>query len=212
MKYRLHIPFVNREDLLRDAVESVRDIGNIHVWADGVESPDIANVTHHALPEMPFTAVMNCLVRDSWNDDVMFFMHNDGFAPPTSAARLLKFVEDRFEKKEKFGVIFTTYDVLCCFNMEAVRAAGYWDTMFFHYVSDCDYYYRLKMAGFPSIAVPGFEIRHRNDASNTNKADPIYNHRVQWRSRNGFDNQYYCLKWGGLPGHEKFSRAFQDIA
>lgn len=211
MKYKLHIPFVNRADLLRDAVESVRAIGNIHVWSDGVKSPPILDVTHHELPPIPFTGVMNFLVRESWNDDVMFFMHNDGFAKRGVAQQLLEFTEQAVARDERFGAIFTHYDVLCVFNMKAVRDIGYWDTMFFQYTSDVDYYYRLRVAGWHELQTLGEGVEHRNDASNTNKADPIFNHRTQFRARNGFDYLYYAFKWGGETGKETFRRPFEDF-
>ena len=211
MKYKMHIPFVNREDLLRDAVESVRDICNIHVWADGVKCPEIPNVERHELPPIPFTSVQNFFIQSSWDDDVMFFMHNDGLAAPGFATKLLTFVREQHNLRKRWGVTFTHYDVLCAFNMRAVRDIGYWDTMFFQYTSDCDYYRRLQMRGWHQLQFGGSEVEHRNDASNMNKADPLFDHRTQFRARDGFDHRYYALKWGGETGKETFHAPFQDF-
>jgi hypothetical protein len=209
MKHKLHIPFVNREDLLRDAVESVREIGNIHIWADGVPCPVIPDATLHELPPIPFTAVQNFFIQSSWDDDIMFFMHNDGLAAVGAAQRLLK--QALLQQDEKWGVMFTHYDVLCAFNMRAVRAVGYWDTMFFQYTADTDYYHMLRAAGWPSLDIGGHDVEHRNNASSTLKADPLFNHRTQFRAGDAFDHRYYKMKWGGVAGEETFTKPFQDF-
>jgi len=211
VKYKLHIPFVNREDLLREAIESVRDIGYIHLWADGVPCPAVPYVTPHELPPIPYTAVQNFMIRESWDDDVMFFMHNDGLAKPGVAKDFLAFIGNASGGRSRWCACFTHYDVLCAFNMAAVREIGYWDTMFFQYTSDVDYYHRFKVANWPWLNFDGDGVLHQNDASNTNKADPLFNHRTQFRARDGFDHRYYALKWGGETGKEKFSRPFEDF-
>lgn len=211
MNYKLHIPFVNREDLLREAVESVRDIGHIHIWLDGVETaPDIYGVTFHYLPPLPFTSVMNLMMQASVQmDDVMFFMHNDGLAQNDSAQKFLRYVIEKQLKADRWGVIFTNYDVLCAFNVAALKDVGYWDTMFMQYTSDVDYYHRLASAGWQPDQF-ACDILHQNEASNTVKADPIFNARTQWREGTGFDKQYYNWKFGGMPGEEKH-KAFEGV-
>jgi GT2 family glycosyltransferase len=141
----------------------------------------------------------------------MFFMHNDGLARDGAGKRLLDTAARTFESGEKWGVMFTHYDVLCAFNMAAVRDVGYWDTMFYQYTADSDYYQMLRAAGWPSIDIGGSDVDHRNDASNTHKADPLFSHRTQWRARDGIDYRYYAMKWGGGAGEEKFTRPFQDF-
>lgn len=212
MNYKLHIPFVNRVDLLEQAVLSVRDIGNIHVWLDGVGAPNIRNVTFHWLPPLPFTSVMNLMIQSSINtmDDIMFFMHNDGLALNNADRKLLKAAVTKHLKGEHWGAIFTTYDVLCAFNVAALKDVGYWDTMFLQYTGDVDYYHRLRSAGW-TIDQIKCEVLHQNDASNTVKADPLLNARTQWREQTGFDKSYYQWKFGGMPGEEKH-KAFEGVA
>jgi len=223
MHYKLHIPFMNREDLLRDAIESARPIGNIHVWANTVPSPDIAGVGHHALPPLPNVAVFNLMIQSSWNDDVMLWLHNDGLILPGVGERFLSYVTERLD--QRWGMVMTTYDVLCAFNMRAVREVGYWDTMFFQYTVDVDYYRRLLLANWPILQFgPGNneEVQHRkpngdpHGGSNTIQADPLYNYRIQLRNHTGIDGAYFMCKWGL---HEKhwadinagFKRPFDDF-
>ncbi len=208
MRYRLHIPFVNRPDLLVDAVESMRDIGNITVWGDGVIPPIIAGVITRLLPPLSFTCVMNMMIQASWDDDVMMFAHNDGIAGKGAAKRFLDFVKLTRADRPDWGVIFTCYDVLAAFNMDAVRDVGYFDPMFFQYTADVDYYYRIRAAGWTTIDMPDHGIQHRNNASNTIKADPLFNRVTQWRESTNFDKSYYREKWGGIIGSEAYKRPF----
>lgn len=217
MKYKLHIPYANRIELLRDAVELARDIGNIHVWSDGAPLPDppIENATLHDLPPVTAVDVINHMIKSSLddNDDVMFWMHNDGFAKPGIAKDFLSFTTGIFNSRTDghWGVIFTMYDILCAFNMKAVRELGYWDNMFFQYVADVDYYHRMRKAGLDIIEYGKAGILHRNaevtpehdhggGGSNTIKADPLFNYRTQWRNRTKFDDAYFQFKWGA-PKH-----------
>lgn len=207
MKYKLHVAYVNRPDLLKDAVESVRAIGNINVWSDGVPEPDIADVIHHSLPPIPATSVINHMIKSSWDDDVMFWMHNDAFANQGVATRFYDQVASTWQTRDDWGVFFTCYDVLCALNMEAVRKVGYWDTMFNQYTSDIDYYYRMRIANYTLLDFgPG--VDHRGGASTTVRSDKMFNHRTQWRERDGFDKRYYREKWGGDPSKETYQHPF----
>lgn len=233
MKYKLHIAYANREDLAKEAVESVLPEfkGHIHLWPNG-ENPVLTGLPphvaeEHVLPPLSPISVINMMIQSSWHDDVMFWMHNDAYCQPGVAANFLSWIEER--KDEHFGVAFTNYDVLCAFNMRAVREIGYWDPMFFQYVADDDYYHRLEKAGWFVLDYPnGAGVLHRKSVregdpvqggggSNTVMSDPVYNHRVQFRARSGFDGEYYKLKWGGLPGNrpnkgrEQFDIPFQDF-
>ncbi len=223
MRYKLHIPFANREDLLRDAVASAAPgFDDIHVWA--TDQPDfyMPDVDIHHLPPIPATSTINLMIQSSWDDDVMFWMHNDGYALPGVAADFRSWIEGvNDHHRSNWGVAFTNYDVLCAFNMKAVREVGFWDTMFFQYVSDDDYYHRLELGNWPHLDYPnGAGVLHRKSdiggstepagggGSNTVLADPLFNKRVQFRAGHGFDQDYYRLKWGGLKGHEQFQEPF----
>lgn len=219
MKYKLHIPYVNRADLLRDAVASVRDVfnGDIHIWHSNTPAPDVEDVVFHALPPMPFTDLFNTLVYASWDDDVMLYMHNDGIARGDSAHKFLKFVEAKVASNDRWGFIHASHDTLCAHNMKAVRSVGFRDMMFWSYTSDADYLKQFLWAGWDYVdsgqgsidenAKDG--VFHRNGQSNTIKADWLFNHMTQYRV--SFDKQYYRDKWGGSLDEEKFFYPFNGI-
>jgi hypothetical protein len=210
MKYKLHIPFGSRLDLLGEAVESVRDIGNIHLWADGIPCPDIPDVTKHEPGLVTIVSLINMCMQASWDDDVMFLCHNDAFAKPGVAKQFLEFTERAVASGEKFGMIFSHYDVLCAYNMKAVHDVGPEDTMYFQYHADVDYYRTLRCAGWPELD-SGLKEGVIHHGSQTVKSDPLFNWRTQFRNRTDFDHRYYEFKWGGRPGQERFSKPFQNF-
>ena len=62
MNYKLNLLYVNRPDLLRDALESVKEVfaGRIHVWHSGPPAPfAMDGVEFHMLPPMPFSSAFN---------------------------------------------------------------------------------------------------------------------------------------------------------
>jgi hypothetical protein len=233
MKYKLHIAYANRPDLAREAAESARDIGNIHLWPNG-ENPELTGlpphiVEEHILPPLAPVSVINMMIQSSWDDDIMFWMHNDGWARPGVAKRLLRFVTDLHNSDRKWGVVWTLYDVLCCFNMKMVREVGYWDPMFFQYTGDMDYYHRIRRAGWDIVEFgPG--VVHRDGSSTdpnvgeggvsrldamrsgsiTVKTDKQLRLRTEFREQSRFDKDYYKFKWGGLPEKEVFKKPFED--
>jgi hypothetical protein len=106
VKYKLHMAYANREDLAREAVASVQAIGNIHAWPNGESCPigDLPGATEvHYLPPMAPVSIINLLIQSSWNDDVMFWMHNDALALPGVAKRVLTAVEELHASDKKLG-------------------------------------------------------------------------------------------------------------
>lgn len=209
MKYKLHIGYCSRPDLAFEAAHSARDIGNIHMWSNGCppgDFPEAPFAEHHALPLLANVGVINHFIQSSWDDDVMFWMHNDGWAKPGFAARFLTHIKE-WAPGERWGVVFTLYDILCCFNMKAVRDIGYWDPMYMQYSVDIDYYHHMLMKDWSIHTFGRDQVLHRDSAatpeqdqggggSHTVRSDPTYNHRIKFRERDGFDNRYFQFKWG----------------
>jgi hypothetical protein len=226
MKYKLHIQYVNGEELLRNAVASVKDIGNIHIWADGCPPgtpPVVAGAMVHSMPPMHRATSQNTTFHASWDDDVCFYMHHDGRAKPGVAKKFLEFTEAAFRSGEKWGIIYSHYDVLCAFNMKAVREVGFWDDAFYHYVIDNDYYRRLRLAGYKELEFGEEGVEHIGSA--TVGTDPLFKYRVDFMHDS--DRAYYIKKWGGKhadlfhrwsrdanptgQGQERFLIPFQDF-
>lgn len=210
MRYKLHIPFT-RTDSLRDAVESVRDIGNIHVWCGGFELPplDIPDVTVHHHGAVSCISLFNMCFHFSRGDDVAFFAHDDMRALPGAAKRLQELTEEARASGEKWGAVFYEGDVLSSFNMAAVRDVGPWDTMFFQYRADGDYCRTLEAAGWKIIRPPHLPIAVIHEGQGTKRADDLYAYRTDFRAASRFDDNYYRLKWGGDIHREKFSAPFE---
>lgn len=210
MKYKLHIPFGSRLDLLEEAIGSVRDIGNIHLWADGIKCPEYENITVHEPGLVSIVSLINMCIQSSWDDDVMFLCHNDIFAKPGVAKRMLDFTENAWRTDDKWGLILSHYDTLAAFNMKAVHDVGPWDPMYFQYTADVDYYRTLRAAGWHELN-SGLSDEIVHHGSQTVKSDPLFNHRTQFRNRTDFDGRYYEFKWGGRPGQEKFKKPFENF-
>jgi hypothetical protein len=224
MRFKMNFPFSGqRPDLLAQAVESVRAIGNVHVWYSGCAKPDIKNAEVRQLPPLSYTGVHNHILQYGINDhdDVAFVMHADGLAKPGIARMLCQFVEAHLGKK--WGIVLTNWDVLCAFNLAAIKEVGFYDPMFFFYMSDLDMYRRLRIAGWEQIEVGSEGVAHHKESNaavapfksdvgaSSIKADPLFNHVIQWRNNTGFDAAYYRFKWGGDPERETFSRPFEDF-
>lgn len=211
MKYKLHIAYANREDLAKEAVESVLDIGNIHLWPNGENPVGLGFPSHvaeeHWLPPLPATSVINLMIQESWHDDVMFWAHSDMFCPPGIASKFLDRAKEKFKEGGRWGALFSNYDALCCFNMQMLHDVGYWDTFFHQYVADKDFYRRMRLKGWDEEHYLREEVEHH--ISVTIKADPLLNRRVQFGI--DFCRNYYSMKWGGHEGQESFTTPFEDF-
>lgn len=213
--FTMGIPYVNRPDLLRRAVESVSDLwpgacildnsehGEIYLQADRWPIP----VHWHAGISLTFSQSMNYFLHlaKRKNNKLCLMMHNDAEALPGTASALLNHAVMAAAEQRRWGLLFTHYDTLVAFNMEAVAHVGSWDTCLPQYFSDNDYYRRLRLAGWETIDT-GLPVLHHEDASNTLKADP---QRLQSNNITfPLYAQYYAAKWGGAPGEEQYTQPF----
>lgn len=215
MKYLLGIPFVNRPDLLRRALASVRLLWPHAFILDNSPAGEIAAspadwpvaVKHVPGVSLSFSQSMNFIQNAALAGDceVCLFMHNDAEARPGVAKKLLDRLAAALAEGRNWGVAFTCYDTLAALNLRAVRKVGAWDSNLPQYFADNDYYRRLQLAGFEVIET-GLPVLHHNDASSTIKSDaeraflnaitfPLY-------------EEYYRRKWGGTPGKETFIKSF----
>jgi hypothetical protein len=213
MKYKLHIPFGSTEELLCRAVNSVRPIsnGNIHIWSGlGRSVPsDVTLVWPHEIGVVTIVSLINMCIQESMQDDVMFICHDDAYVHDGVALDFLHFVENIHSQNIRWGAVFSHYDVFAAYNMTAVRDVGWWDTMFFQYMADNDYYHRLRIKGWPIIDFGARGVDHFG--SSVVKLNSLHNHITRFRNSTNFDNRYYTFKWGGKPGSEKFTEPFGGV-
>jgi hypothetical protein len=137
--------------------------------------------------------------------EVVLFMHNDAEAAVGTPERLLAIIEEAIASKQRWGVVFTHYDILVAYSMEMARVVGQWDTTLPLYFADDDYYRRVRLAGYEFINT-GLQVIHHNNGSSTLKSDP----RLMFLNNVTFPlyERYYTAKWGGLPGSETYDWPF----
>ena len=201
---------VNREDLLRKAVESAEDLWDILTVIDNSKdglSLRFARGGGVLRPPVPLTASqsINLSITSTRREgrSICIWMHNDAEAHPGSCKSLLEYAMQLNEEGRKWGVIFTNYDALSATNMRMIDEVGLWDTNLPSYFSDNDFYRRVELAGYEKINT---NIAVDHVGSQTINSDE------EWKFMNSMTfpiyGAYYERKWGGSPGRETFTRPF----
>ena len=197
------VPVVNRFDLLKRCLDSL----SIRLTTE----PVVINNSGNKLPEefhhytiitpknqLTFSQTQNAMLElvVKTRKPFYFFMHADA---EDNEGILDKLFDMAMIQRDKWGVIFTNYDALACFNTEAMQAIGGWDEGFEWYHSDADTYRRLRLAGYPTLES---NLRVRHDPSQTLKSDP----RIARKVNAGFAArcERYRAKWGGNLGAEVY--------
>ncbi|NMM51810.1 glycosyltransferase family 2 protein [Paenibacillus aquistagni] len=213
MKYLVGIPYVNRIDLLHRAIHSVPVYWPHTVVLDNSPARELRQaswlqqVVTVVEPLVPLTFVqsMNAFQRMAAEReaDAVFYMHNDAEAHPGTPEKFLEVLSSLQAAGKKWGIALTNFDALAAYNMEAVRAAGPWDTVFSSYFADIDYHRRLRLAGYEEVFT-GLPVEHHG--SSTRKSDSKVNFMVDvtWP----LYERYYELKWGGKMAEERYHTPF----
>jgi hypothetical protein len=204
------IPYVNRIDLLKKAIDSVpRRL---------TTEPVVINNSGHDLDvqctvitppvTLTFTQTQNLMLSIAKERGVpfYFFMHSDAEAGPDTVANIYEMAMRECSVR-KWGAIFTNYDALAAFNTAAFDAIAGWDTMLPWYCADNDVYRRLRLAGYPTLE-SNLPVHH--EPSQTLNSDPVIRRQVDLEVP--FRERYYAAKWGGQPGAETFEVPFNGQA
>lgn len=202
----IYIPYVNRPDLLQRAVESVPlihdrwDVEVINNSGSPVPDEICAGDCNPCVP-LTFSQTQNWMLTLAKERGAPFylFMHSDAEAEPGTVEGLELMARSLMANQYKWGAIFTAYDALAAFNVEAMTAIGGWDTMLSWYCGDNDCYRRLRIAGYPTLE-SNLPVKHT--PSQTLNSDPEVARRVNLEIP--FRESYYRAKWGGNPGHETY--------
>ena len=206
------IVVVNRLDLLRKAVDSVRALWSfafiLDNSADGITQKESSWPVPVIRPCQPLTCFqsMNLLAQMARDAGCRAFgyQHNDAEAGEGVAEKFLAVVRDSCASGRPWGVIYTNYDILSAYNMVAVNAVGPWDTNFTNYFGDNDWFRRMQLVGFTEDQT-GLAVQHHN-VSSTIKSD-----HARWvANQHLFPGMaaYYAAKWGGPPGAEQYRIPF----
>ena len=201
------VPYVNRPDLLKRCLDSL----SIRLTTE----PVVINNSGEGMPEefhhytiitpgrsMTFSQTQNSMLElaVTAKKPFYFFIHADA---EDNEGILDKLFDMAMIQRDKWGVIFTSYDALACFNTEAMQAIGGWDEGFEWYTSEVDTYRRLRLAGYPTLE-SGLRVKHT--PSQTLNSDPAIRSRVTAGYAKRLER--YRLKWGGDAGNEKFEVPF----
>lgn len=208
--YLTFIPYVNEKQLLETALNSIKSMWPNTIVIDNsphcnarLENLEV-KIYRPPVP-LSFAQTQNLMQEIAFSHNLKhyFYLHSDAEALEDCAEKFLEFVNSL---NQPWGVVFTHYDVFCAFNCEAVKATGKWDwRMFPWYYTDCDYFRRLKLAGFPIIQST-LKVLHHNSGSNSIKHDPYLKQVNDWYMERA--HVWYQYKWGGIPSKEIFDKPF----
>lgn len=213
MKNFIFVPVVNHFDLLEKAIRSIKpEIFNEYIIFNNSEQEvpeELYKDTPFRVwqPPFPMTFTQTQNIMRAYAMDNKFesyaFMHNDGEVLDDTDVRLVAFAETQNKAKNKWGIIFTSYDVLCIFNTNAVREIGVWGDENWPeqrsgYYLDNDYYRRLDQSGYAHVHLENSNVSHEK-SSNTIQVE---SEAATWRLQQEAVVEHYINKWGGPPGEE----------
>ncbi len=220
MKYIVGIPYRNRIDLLRDAINSIKCYWDNLVLIDNSGCQELSTqgfgkdfLIIESIVPLTLTQSHNTFIQIANEKacDFFMFMHNDAVADKGIPENFLELVQQLFDEKRNWGALFTNEvagshpDLLAAYNMEAINNVGLYDTVLHDYFSDWDYYRRMIIKGYELID-SGLNLIHQNGGSNTINSDRMMNllHHITFLLYRG----YYIRKWGGEPGKDQYTIPF----
>ena len=213
--YLIYIPYVNRPDLLNTAVGSVGEHEGRIVIIDQSEAGLVdmwqGRVAIYRMRKRPSFSQMQNWVRDLATDlgvRYLCFMHNDAECLHGAATVLLAHARQLDDGTR--GVLFSNYDAFAVFILPALRAAGYWDETFPWYVSDVDYYHRVRLSGLEIVTSDRAHVLHH--VSQTLRDYEKKNAAMARETSAEFAQAmaHYVHKWGGRNGHEVYTLPYNN--
>jgi len=211
MDFQIYTMYVNRQDLLENAVRSVGEYVDRVVVLDNSAKQDLALpdvACEIVVPPVPlfcsqsYNLILKLAIER--NQEFFFIMHSDAVASAQAVGECLALGSTLKRDGVPWGVMFTNYDVLCLHNTDALRDFR-WDQNLPLYYTDVDFYYRLRLAGL-QIIHSRLKVEHVSGGSQTMKSDMATDKFVRtnypaWR-------HYYIEKWGGDRDLETFTTPF----
>lgn len=158
-----------------------------------------------AVPESALSVAQSwnwvCNLMFSFSPEESIFILNDDILPDTQAfVKMLSSPQAFVTTKGGYGMFLI--------RQSCWETVGAFDENFSPaYFEDTDHWLRLRLANFANDIIPIEGYKNQEGGSSTLK-------RFTPEERAAFDKQfeanrdYYQIKWGGLPGKEKFSTPF----
>ena len=209
----LAIPTLNRYDLCGELIEHVErtstkkpDSYLIIDNGGAFEPPDLGDrlVVYRPGRNIGVSASWNYALRNAHPSKHVVIANDDYMLEATELALLFDCVEAHrgtpvHARAEGYRLFAQ--------SPETAMEVGYYDERFWPaYHEDQDYEYRLKLAGVKRVDVA--RPSGQEGSQTLAAADDELRHTIQvGLSRN---YRYYCRKWGGAPGEERFTKPFED--
>lgn len=205
-EYFVYVPYVNNIKMLNNCLRSLPRLDNVLIINQSGES--ILEVIPQEVGAVfdcrnrRFTHAQNIAQQIARKLEVkyFFFCHSDVELEDKNG--LEKMLE--YASKNELAVLFTNYDAFCLYDREQLIRVGCWDNSFEWYVSDVDYYHRVKIN---SLKLDSLEIPLIHYGSSTLKSLDEESRLKTTESQN-WAFSHYSHKWGGSQGQEKFSMPY----
>ncbi|UJF32088.1 glycosyltransferase family 2 protein [Paenibacillus hexagrammi] len=217
LPYTVVVGYVNRPDLLRQALNSIEPMWPITTVIDNSNKVNLTDnpiglpVRVYQPPDpLSMSQTVNLMHRLAAENgsEAAIFLHNDAELHPGAADQLLQTLEDWKQSGRRWGILKAGGSSLIAFHMEAVRAIGPMDTTLPHDYAQQDYDKRMSLLGY-DVVEHELPVTHHNGGGSTYKDDGDLNH-IRELMRPFYRN-YYVDKWGGPPGEEKHSLLFGEF-
>ena len=217
----LGIPVLNRADLLKRCIDSIDyPVDRLVIINNGRES-DVREYLESIVERLSnltvFTPQTNLGVAASWNwvmrnhPEAPWWLHvaNDIKFTAGDLAKICDYVEAHPEEVVNPA---NHGHSLFAVKQSCLEVAGDFDENFFPaYLEDSDHMYRISLAKAPWSDVPNVNAIHGE--APTWGSHTIYSS-ARYLKMNGLTHSnlfiYYRKKWGGQPGHEKFTHPFNN--
>lgn len=205
----LGVPTLSRYDLLEELLDSAES-GSLKPEMYIVVDNGGKYAPRHGMPIMLLRMEKNIGVAASWNL-MLRFAHSNG-RPIAISNDDIRFTSTTLEELDR-GLAVPGTGVACGHGWslfgqteDCTRRVGYYDENFYPaYHEDCDYHWRMQVAGVRRTDVLSVPVHHEGSATLRKMPYPVPER--DWFQRN---QRYYVQKWGGMPGHEKFREPFDS--
>lgn len=208
IRIALAIPTINRKDLLEEALQTYKK-----TW-HGSTIMIIDNGNQNIYCTEPNVIILNSKynfgVSKSWNK-LINNLHKLNYTHVLVVNDDIVFKKTLFQLNEYINLnpadFYIGTGTWCCFliPIKTYKNIGPFDEKFYPaYFEDMDYSYRIRLKNLTMHMSPFFNPEVYRNSQSIEK-EPELNNRFLRNKR------YYALKWGGLPGDERYKTPFNGM-